>query len=461
MKITSISFTRTILLVLCLTLVSIYSGCGRNTRQVDTLPAVSSTSSQTQVYPFPNSVKSPLVIAQESSPLDSESRPSSAVEVSGILFQELEGSDVEIGETILVSHSIPLTLSAWGIALDDEYVYWVDDVEPERIKRVSQKFPQEPEVVAEGSYTQPNVEGVVSNFQISGDQQWLVYADRSTQYIGGLWKITALDIESGEKKILLENDGSPFESQTIPTLQNVWLDTGDANVVLTYLLEATAEGCQRAVTRIVELKTLESRVISETDCAKNAELLLWPSLDGDYLAVEKDYHDEEGGGIDIALYNLKTGEEQRITEDRGSVQPQVSSQYVVWKRAHRSDFSQSLGIYDIRTRQTTYLELPVELPRPNLDGEWLYWYPAPRELFYAYHIPTGHLELLANPTGCNTGIYAVAMRDNMAAWVRAVDARSSLETVLEWRAVGTNPESNKPLIVCWEEHSQSLGATEP
>ncbi len=442
-----------LLLLLLIAVVLSVSCSNRGEAQTSSLP-VEMTALLLQPASPAQSAQLGTSAEQQKSPLSNSSHAASlhrTVELAGTLFDQNT-----IFKTISISHSIPVEAAIWGLTLDDEYVYWTDNRDPNLVKRISQSSPQKVEVFAEGSYVEANVEGVVSELQISDDGRWLVYIDRSSQYVAGFWKITALHLETGEKKILFEDDGSPFESRRVLTLQHIWLDVGFDNVVLSYLLEEEANGCQRAVTRIVELETLESEIIHETDCAKDATILLWPSLEDNYLAVQKDYHDEGGGGADIALYNLETGEEQRITKDQGSVQPQVSSQYIVWKRANASEFAQSLGVYDIQTQQTTFLELPVELPRPSLSGEWLYWYPAPRELFYAYHIPSGYLELLADPTGCDTGIYGVAIGNGTAAWVRAVEGQSSLATALEWRTIGSNSESDEPLVVCWEEHSQSL-----
>lgn len=344
---------------------------------------------------------------------------------------------IGIVESPAISYSLPIVMPNLGLTLSGQHVYWVDMESPTAIKRLSLQQPTTPEIVAQGIYT----DGVVSNIEVSGNNEWLVYWERASQYIGGEWKLTAIHLENNEHFIIFDSTGAPFENEPILSLALVTWDLGFDEIAINYTLATDQDDCQRIVTRTVNLSTRNDQIVAETDCGRKEAILLWPQIDDDRLAAEQDYAAIDGGGVDIALYEQRTQRMQLLTSDRMSMVPQISAQYVIWKRLRSANTSSNLiGVFDLTANLQRTLEFPMEFGRPLLHGQWLFideaWQP-----LYLYNLAENTFVLVAASKNCYGSFTFLTMNGNIVAWIRS-------SGLLEWRAI--DPAANDPYIGCEE-----------
>lgn len=334
--------------------------------------------------------------------------------------------------TVAVSASIPISLPWGGITLDDNFVYWVDDAAPTSIKALNLTDPAQVEVVAEGSFA----DGVVANMMVSRDNRWLVFWDRETRYPGGLWKLQALDRMSGQQKVILENSGAPYETRSILSLGFIWVSLDRDKIALSYALEPEANECQRVVMRVISLENGDSQMIKEVNCAKEDTIWVWPQLYGDSLVFDHDRSITEGGGLDVVLYDLAIAQWRTLTDDHLSSQPQISADFIIWKRAYRSDYGKSIGVYDRKSSLTYTIDFPTQFPQAHLSNQWVYWLPGGRQSLYVYDLKQATFVLVAT-SECTQSFNDIAMRGSIIAWERSAGVIN--DSVLEWKDVTNLP----------------------
>jgi len=393
-----------------------------------------------------NSDQSPIAISNDVTitPTDSSppkhspsSLPTSAPLHPAII--KIPAAKIGIVESPPISYSLPIVTPNLGLALSDQHVYWVDEESPRAIKRLSLQQPTTPEIVAQGIYTQ----GVISNIEVSSNNEWLVYWERVSHYIGGDWKAKALNLHTMDTYILFDSSGAPFETEPIPSLAFVTWGMGTEAVAIEYTLEADETDCQRIVTRIVDLATRQDQIVDETDCGREATILTRPVLAGGKLAAEMDHADVDGGGVDITLYDRRTQQMQQLTTDRKSLSPQISNQYVIWERivpSLNTHYSNSIGVYDQSTKQQSIIEFPYEFSIPFLTNHWVYW-PTSSQPLYLYNLKENAFVLVATTKNCYGSFRWVTMNGNIVAWIRS-------SGLLEWRAI--DPSADDPYIGCEE-----------
>ncbi|MBX3010222.1 MAG: hypothetical protein KF832_01900 [Caldilineaceae bacterium] len=333
--------------------------------------------------------------------------------------------------TLAVSATIPISIP-WNVALDSQFVYWVDEADPNAIKAIRLRGPSQIEKVVEGSISG----GVVSNMTISRNDRWLVYWNSKTRYLDGMWKLQALDRQTGQQKVILENSGAPYETRPIPAVAFVWTSLGDDQIALSYALEPETNGCQQIILRVVDLANGDNRLIKKVDCGKDDTIWVWPQLYGESLVFDQDRNVAAGGGIDVALYNLNNGQWQTLSDDHLSTQPRISRDYIIWKRAWRSDYGKSIGVYERRNGGTRVVDFPTQFPQAHLSDQWVYWIPDGPESLYIYDLRQDAFVLIF-PSHCTQYFNMIAMRGSIIAWERSAGGIN--DSVLEWKDVTNLP----------------------
>ncbi len=318
--------------------------------------------------------------------------------------------------------------------MDDQFVYWVDDAAPTTIKRVALANPSQIMAVAEGSFSG----GVVSDMMVSRNSRWLVFWDRASRYPGGLWKLQAIDQQNGQQKVILENSGMPYETHPILSLGFIWVSLDADKIALSYALEPAADECQRVVLRVVDLEDGDNQLIKEVDCAKDATIWVWPQLYGNSLVIDQDRNVAAGGGIDVVLYDLATTQWQPLTDDHLSSQPQISAEFVIWKRAYRSDYGKSIGVYDRKSTLTHIIDFPTQFAQAHLSEQWVYWIPDSHQSLYIYNL-TQETFVPIMSSKCTQYFAPVAMSAPILAWIR--NDSESQKFFLEWQDITNLPSA--------------------
>lgn len=364
----------------------------------------------------------------------------SSVGFTPTLSRDSATEQVNLSSTPLITGSMPISIQL-GMAVAQSFVYWVDKSDVSAVKRVRlTDTTHQIEIIARSTYTG----GSVTDPAVSLNERWLVYPDSPTLYAGGEWKLIALDLNTHTPKVLLEASGAPYETKPIPSLELVWYSLSNDDILLAYAMLPGVDGCQRFVTRLVNLNDLHSRVLQETNCTASAEVWLWPQIDQHSLVAERDQPVSTGGGTNILLYALNTGAMTMLTQDGVNAQPYLSNDYVVWKRAYRSDFGLSAGVYNRHTQQTKTVTFPAKFSRMMVSEHWLYWIPDTLQSLYVYDLDRDHFIPVADSQNCMFSFGNVTMRGSMLVWFRA--ARDTNNFFLEWRSVAGLPSG--PFTLC-------------
>lgn len=313
-------------------------------------------------------------------------------------------------------HQLEQPAISW-IALDDTYIYWTTYAEPGRLMR----YP-----LAGGS-----TEVVVTTQLDAGDLttvrpirtgEWLIFVDAAYPAMGTPYLLRAYNLQDARDLVLLDSrDGR---------LSTPFLDA-DGNRVVWTLTEHFDQGrCTESVLGLYDLATGGLQEIDRI-CTQDNYLWNFPRISGDYLVVEQDLPDSKGGGNNIVLHHLGSGESTALTNNGRSSMPDISGPWIAWKDSPRFEVAKRSYVYNLQTGKHQIIEIGYNGPS-LVDGRWLYWQLVPFSPLYVYDLQRDRLYIAAAP-GSNENLGAAVVSGRTAAWWRNLDAEHVLETVmLEW-----------------------------
>jgi Tol biopolymer transport system component len=320
-------------------------------------------------------------------------------------------------------NSLPLVNNYPGtIALDQHYIYWAA-AESDQLYRLPIAR-GENELLASSRLTEYS-DGSLSSYWIQRGGNWLIFTDARQNDIGS-WAIHALNLQTKEDKVMLQETGSHAPMWSPPpdySAEGDWL-------AWTRLELGHSTRCDQSILGITNLATSEEREL-ERVCTADHYIWSIPHLSGDQLIVEQDLPDREGRKNNIFVWNWKTGERTALTTNGYSSMPAVSGKWVVWKQAPRYTASQDYIIYNLETgARQTFRGLKCWVD-PRVSGQWLYSSVC-KNSFTVYDLEKQHMvNIVQLPKG--ESFRGFALSDEWAVWGVARNTASGKEFEIQWR----------------------------
>ena len=211
-----------------------------------------------------------------------------------------------------------------------------------------------------------------------------------------------------------------------------WTPTEDW-VVWTRLQRSEAKDYAETVLTVYDLKTGEPREL-DRHCADNDSMWVMPHMSDDHIVVERDLSDSKGGGSDIYLFDLASGQARALTGNGRSSMPDISGRWVVWKEGPRFKEGRTV-VYDIESGDEKIIAAG-HLDPHVANGRWVYWLMSAKEPLRVYDLKTDRLLTVAEP-GENENLESVAVYDDTIAWYRNLDFEHAapVDGLLEWRTL--------------------------
>ena len=149
-----------------------------------------------------------------------------------------------------------------------------------------------------------------------------------------------------------------------------FLDADGDWVVWTRLQRSEAKDCAETVLTVYDLKTGEPREL-DRHCADNDSMWVMPHMSDDHIVVERDLSDSKGGGSDIYLFDLASGQARALTGNGRSSMPDISGRWVVWKDGPRFKEGRTV-VYDMESGDEKIIAAG-HLDPHVANGRWVYW----------------------------------------------------------------------------------------
>lgn len=310
------------------------------------------------------------------------------------------------------------------VTLDQNYLYWT----VYQVSRHIFRYPLaggEIEIVATSRFE----DGNLTTFHpiLSGD--WMIFLDTPSSSGNTVWVVRALNLSNRTEQVVIEEAGDPA------SWPGPWLSADGDWVVWTRTVRAKDGACIESILAARNLRSGQQRGL-ERACAEDNLMWVIPHLSGNRLVVERDLPDSKGGGNDVYLFDLVSGQRAPLTNDGRSSMPVVSDPWIVWKAGPRFKPGQYNIVYNRLSGNRQIVPILEESGDPRLAADWLYWQPAAKQPFYVYNVKTEQMLTVVMP-GENESIAAVSVYDNTIAWLRDLDFSHAMphDTVLEWRTL--------------------------
>lgn len=317
------------------------------------------------------------------------------------------------------------------LALDDVYIYWlsVGEIFRSPLGKVSK------ELVVSSIYPK----GDLSRMDPIRTGNWLIFLDAQDPNTNNFstWSLRALNLSDHTE----ENIARSLNSPALLTAFSFGADQDW--VAWTEVNHSSSHACEEDTLTVFDLKTKVSQVL-EQSCIENNYLLTMPKVSGNFLAVEQDFPDAQGGGSNLLLYDLLTGERKTLSEDGKSSMPQFEYPWVIWKENRRFDSMMSFRICNLEDGKSWSVAIDAtDATDPHLSQQRVYWTemrpssgtPLDYNSIYIYDINLNQT-LVLNPPGVNQRFREVIIHDNTLAWLRDLNASSSTKDgVIEWNTI--------------------------
>lgn len=308
--------------------------------------------------------------------------------------------------------------------IEDGSAYWVGHTDPGRIYRILSDSGSV-ETVAETAYTDGRVDFIQPI--VSGD--WLIFGDTSVSAEFRTWDLRAVNIVNRNEKQILKiyNDQEAINTFHITTQdhQVVWsivTSQGKGNFEDTITIEDLETGERTCLTR----ESVNGAIWSEL------------SLSNGYLAVEKDYDENHGGGSDIFLVNLTDGLWRQITSNAKGSMPRIDYPWLFWKSTTRFQTAEQIVVMNLINDEKQIIPTStLEASDPKIDGKWVYWTGFPslnekKNALYCLDLESWKIGTF-RPDAENQFLQNVVIHRNWIAWLRIENFLSRQSTsYLEW-----------------------------
>lgn len=313
------------------------------------------------------------------------------------------------------------------VSLDDTYIYWVGAANPRAISRYPLAGPGDVEAVAVSRYS----DGDLSIYPALRSADWLIFLDSPLSAQGVTWAIRALNMKTGQEQIVAE------ELHDLASWPGPFLDADGDWVVWTRSQFSQTNDCGETVFAARNLETGEQRELDRV-CAETNYMWNIPHISGNNIVVEKDLPDSQGGGNDIYLLDLASGQVRALTDNGRSSMPDISGRWIVWKSGPRFREGRTV-VYDIETGDERIIA--AGHPDPHVaNNRWVYWLSGAKEPIRVYDLQTHRLLTVAEP-GVNENLQNVVVYGDMVAWYRDLDFEHAPSNgILEWRNLPSTTE---------------------
>lgn len=211
---------------------------------------------------------------------------------------------------------------------------------------------------------QPTREGgQVIPARVSGD--WVTWMDYQDIERGSDWILFALNLKSGDKRVVAENDGTQ-KGGPAPSIQGeriVWKQPGK-------------DASGRDAIRIYDLTTAQTVTLR----VPSSHWLAWPAVYGDTVVYVKgeQAQDNSIAPRDVYAYDLRTHTEHRLSKSGKASQPAVWGDYVIWLEDYLDDeMTAGLGsnvfLHRLATGQTQQLTRGAIADLPSIGDRFVTW----------------------------------------------------------------------------------------
>lgn len=309
-----------------------------------------------------------------------------------------------------------------GISLDDTHVYWSSAVNPRILSRYPLSGQGAVETVAVSRYE----DGDLQTNPAIRSNDWLVFLDTPSSAQGITWAIRALNLKTGQEQVVAEELHDPASwPGPFFAADRDW-------VVWTRLQRSEAQGCAETVLAVHDLTTSETREL-DRHCADNDSMWVMPHISGDHIVVERDLSDSKGGGSDIYLFDLASGQARALTDNGHSSMPDISGRWMVWKDGPRFREGRTV-VYDMESGETRIIAAG-HLDPHVASSRWVYWLMSAKEPLRVYDLHTDSLLTVAEP-GENENLQNVVLHDDIITWRRDLDfEHAPSDGLLQWRTL--------------------------
>ncbi|WP_152031846.1 hypothetical protein [Longilinea arvoryzae] len=345
-------------------------------------------------------------------------------------LQRMSPDLVDASEIIDLEHvsAYPLgKIVSATIALDDDFIYWVDTENPKALYRTPLGGGASEKII-ESVYSDGRLD--CNKFQISED--WLVVCDTPTSNDLGEWKIRAVNLKDKAEILLLDDENG----RIVFSMFDISLN--GHNAIWTYARTTPdLKDLDEMVIEAIDFDTGERRELMRT----KIEGSIWPvlSLSGNLAIVEQDFEDIYGGGTDLHLMDITDGTLKDLSLGEKSCMPEIAYPWAVWKSGARYAFWIKAVLHNLSNGQEFYIRNEgVEPSDPKIDGTRVYWTGSIRSThgitnaIYIYDIGENKIYVLHAP-GEDQYYRFVAIRKNTIAWVRVTEMSKAVSDIyLEW-----------------------------
>lgn len=323
------------------------------------------------------------------------------------------------------SHLLGKVLIA-GVALDDDYVYWVLNNGNAVFRKPIQGGATEQ--VAASVYPDGRLD-CFSPPEVG--EGWLVVCDMPMSN-NGVWKIRAINLKNFSEIVLLTDENGrnifPMLDFSLNGHRIIWT-VARATPDLTDIDEM--------VIATLDLETGEKRELMRTKIDGS----IWPilSLSGDQAVIEQDFEDTKGGGSTLHVMDVTNGEIKDLSLDGRSTMPKFVYPWVVWKYGARFAFGHTLILSNMESGETySLLRKGIDPSDPKLDGSRVYWTEwIPSDKYSMNEVRIYDLEentlYVMDPPAVNQRYESVIIHGNVIAWARLNEATKAISDVyIEW-----------------------------
>lgn len=310
------------------------------------------------------------------------------------------------------------------LALDDKFVYWVENKNPGTMYRISLKGGQ-PEIIATSQYS----DGRLDVFRPILSGRWLIFCDSPRSSNLGVWKVRVLNLDDHSEKLLLHNDGDQAN-----LLMSLGISAQDDWVMWTIIVQETSGDFKDTMT-LMNLDSGESREFMRS----NIDEAIFPiiSISKGWVVVEQDLEDSFGGGNNLYLLDLTNEKMQILSTDGKSSMPSLVFPWVMWKAAPRYSYGQKIVLYNLQDHRKLWVPLEDdENSDPQMNDSKIYWdgWPSANPTFnsiYIYDINKNITFVFDSPENQVFEDYVIS--GEYIAWVRPMDYFTyNTEAFLEW-----------------------------
>lgn len=324
--------------------------------------------------------------------------------------------------SLYLQQASPLT-----IALDDQYVYWVDHKSPRFLYRISQTGGT-PEVAAQSLYE----DGRLDCIDLQSSEHWLILCDTPKSKDLTKWSIRAINLDDLSQQVLLTDDNE----KNLITFFDISLN--ENSVIWAIATQKDYELDENVIT-FVNLNTEEKHDVLRT----KVDSSVWPiiSLSGNQAVIEQDFDETQGGKSVLHLLDLVDGEITDLSMDGKSSMPDFNFPWVVWKQGSRYDFMTTFVIDNLKDGQLTLV--PSEGLYPSdlrINGPRVFWTANPSNsgatnAIYIFDIEKNTTYALESP-GPDQVYNPVCIHGNKIAWILKTQfSKAVSDAYLEWTTI--------------------------